>query len=83
MNDTGLESIGETSTPKRNSGAPNESTPGLNGAGLLYQGYAETSNVNVAEELVNMTQVQRATKSTVKRCPPPIRCCKNRRNSKA
>ncbi len=42
------------------SGAPNESTPGLNGAGLLYQGYVETSNVNVAEELVNMIQVQRA-----------------------
>ncbi|MDI5754551.1 hypothetical protein MJL79_31450, partial [Salmonella enterica subsp. enterica serovar Montevideo] len=40
--------------------APNESTPGLNGAGLLYQGYVETSNVNVAEELVNMIQVQRA-----------------------
>ncbi len=33
---------------------------GLNGAGLLYQGYVETSNVNVAEELVNMIQVQRA-----------------------
>ena len=42
------------------SGAPNESTPGLNGAGLLYQGYVETSNVNVAEELVNMIQTQRA-----------------------
>ena len=26
----------------------------------LYQGYVETSNVNVAEELVNMIQVQRA-----------------------
>ncbi len=60
MNDTGLESIGETSTPKRNPpGAPN-STPGLNGAGLLYQRYVETSGVNVAEELVNMIQVQRA-----------------------
>lgn len=27
---------------------------------LLYQGYVETSNVNVAEELVNMIQTQRA-----------------------
>jgi len=44
----------------QSSGAPNESTPGLNGSGLLYQGYVETSNVNVAEELVNMIQVQRA-----------------------
>lgn len=42
------------------SGAPNENTPGMNGAGLLYQGYVETSNVNVAEELVNMIQTQRA-----------------------
>ncbi|EOX7620230.1 flagellar basal body rod C-terminal domain-containing protein, partial [Proteus mirabilis] len=33
---------------------------GINGAGLLYQGYVETSNVNVAEELVNMIQTQRA-----------------------
>ncbi len=61
MNDTGLESIGENLyTETQSSGAPNESTPGLNGAGLLYQGYVETSNVNVAEELVNMIQVQRA-----------------------
>ncbi len=27
---------------------------------MLYQGYVETSNVNVAEELVNMIQTQRA-----------------------
>lgn len=48
MNDTGLESIGENLyTETQSSGAPNESTPGLNGAGLLYQGYVETSNVNV------------------------------------
>lgn len=42
------------------SGAPNETNPGLNGAGLLYQKYVETSNVNVAEELVSMIQTQRA-----------------------
>ncbi|UMQ04168.1 flagellar hook-basal body complex protein [Escherichia coli] len=62
MNDTGLESIGENLyTETQSSGAPNESTPGLNGAGLLYQGYVETSNVNVArKKLVNMIQVQRA-----------------------
>lgn len=77
MNDTGLESIGENLyTETQSSGAPNESTPGLNGAGLLYQGYVETSNVNVAEELVNMIRCNALTKSTVKRCPPPIRCCK-------
>ena len=35
-------------------------TPGTNGAGLLNQGYVETSNVNVVEELVSMIQTQRA-----------------------
>jgi flagellar basal-body rod protein FlgG len=42
------------------SGSPNNNTPGTNGAGLLSQGYVETSNVNVVEELVNMIQTQRA-----------------------
>jgi flagellar basal-body rod protein FlgG len=61
INDSGLESIGENLYREtQSSGAPNESTPGLNGAGSLTQGYVETSNVNVAEELVNMIQTQRA-----------------------
>lgn len=42
------------------SGNANTNTPGTNGAGLLSQGYVETSNVNVVEELVNMIQTQRA-----------------------
>lgn len=61
INDSGLESIGENLYREtQSSGAPNESTPGQNGAGTLKQGYVETSNVNVAEELVNMIQAQRA-----------------------
>ncbi len=61
INDSGLESVGENLYRETQaSGAPNESTPGLNGAGSLIQGYVETSNVNVAEELVNMIQTQRA-----------------------
>lgn len=61
INNTGLESIGENLyNETQSSGTPTQSTPGQNGAGLLYQGYVETSNVNVAEELVNMIQVQRA-----------------------
>ncbi len=61
INDSGLESIGENLYREtQSSGAPNESTPGLNGAGSLTQGFIETSNVNVAEELVNMIQTQRA-----------------------
>jgi len=42
------------------SGNPSTSTPGTNSAGILSQGYVETSNVNVVEELVNMIQTQRA-----------------------
>ncbi|PHM48316.1 flagellar basal-body rod protein FlgG [Xenorhabdus miraniensis] len=61
INESGLESIGENLYLETNSsGVPVENAPGINGAGLLYQGYVETSNVNVAEELVNMIQVQRA-----------------------
>ncbi|HSH97600.1 MAG: flagellar basal-body rod protein FlgG [Methylophilaceae bacterium] len=42
------------------SGTANTNAPGSNGAGVLSQGYVETSNVNVVEELVNMIQTQRA-----------------------
>jgi len=41
-------------------GSPNTAAPGSNGMGVLNQGYVETSNVNVVEELVNMIQTQRA-----------------------
>ena len=34
--------------------------PGTNGLGTVQQGFTETSNVNVVEELVNMIQTQRA-----------------------
>ena len=42
------------------SGTPTVGTPGQNGLGQLNQGYLETSNVNVVEELVNMIETQRA-----------------------
>lgn len=46
INDSGLEATGENLYQEtQSSGAPTESTPGLNGAGLLYQGYVETSNL--------------------------------------
>ncbi|QCI21639.1 flagellar basal-body rod protein FlgG [Buchnera aphidicola (Hyadaphis tataricae)] len=61
INNSGLESLGENLYQETQaSGTPIDTTPGLNGTGLLYQGYVETSNVNVAEELVNMIQTQRA-----------------------
>jgi len=42
------------------SGTPNTGAPGANGLGTLQQGFVETSNVNVVEELVSMIQTQRA-----------------------
>jgi len=61
INPTGLEAKGENLFAETaSSGAPNVSQPGLNGAGVLNQGFIETSNVNVVQELVNMIQTQRA-----------------------
>jgi flagellar basal-body rod protein FlgG len=61
VNNGGLQSVGENLfVETASSGTPTPNTPGSNGAGLLNQGYVETSNVNVAEELVNMIQTQRA-----------------------
>jgi flagellar basal-body rod protein FlgG len=42
------------------SGAATTGTPGQNGLGDLRQGFVESSNVNVVEELVAMIQTQRA-----------------------
>jgi len=61
INPAGLESRGENLYMETAaSGAPNPNVPGTNGAGPVWQGYVETSNVNVVEELVNMIQTQRA-----------------------
>lgn len=42
------------------SGAPTVGVPGAAGNGKLQQGYLETSNVNIVEEMVNMILAQRA-----------------------
>ena len=61
VNVGGLQSIGENLfLETASSGTPTPNTPGNNGAGVLNQRYVETSNVNVAEELVSMIQTQRA-----------------------
>jgi len=61
VNPAGLEPkgqnlFGETAA----SGTPNTGAPGQGGLGSLRQGFVETSNVNVVEELVAMIQTQRA-----------------------
>lgn len=61
INPAGLSSFGQNLyLETAASGTPSTNTPGTNGIGMLNQGYVETSNVNVAEELVNMIQTQRA-----------------------
>jgi len=61
VNPAGLESLGENLYAETgSSGTAQASTPGTNGAGVLMQGFVETSNVNVVEEMVNMIQTQRA-----------------------
>ena len=61
INPAGLQAMGsnlflETAA----SGAPQVSTPGLNGLGTVLQNTLENSNVSVVEELVNMITTQRA-----------------------
>ncbi|MEX1198439.1 MAG: flagellar basal-body rod protein FlgG [Pseudohongiellaceae bacterium] len=61
VNPAGLQSIGENLYVETTASGPrNEGIPAQNGMGGLYQGYVETSNVNVVEEMVNMIQTQRA-----------------------
>lgn len=61
VNSGGLQNIGDNMYQETaSSGTPTPNTPGANGAGTLNQNYVETSNVNVAEELVTMIQTQRA-----------------------
>jgi len=61
VNPGGLESKGQNLfVETAASGTASINGPGTNGLGMLNQGYLETSNVNVVEELVSMIQTQRA-----------------------
>jgi flagellar basal-body rod protein FlgG len=61
VNSAGLEPKGQNLWAETSaSGSPNAGAPGSNGLGSLQQGYVETSNVNVVEELVAMIATQRA-----------------------
>ena len=61
VNPGGLQPHGQNLfTETSASGTPQTGAPGANGHGVLNQGYVETSNVNVVEELVSMIQTQRA-----------------------
>ncbi|MCZ8072511.1 MAG: flagellar basal body rod protein FlgG [Burkholderiales bacterium PBB2] len=61
VNPAGLDPKGQNLfSETASSGTPNAGAPNANGLGSLQQGYVETSNVNVVEELVSMIQTQRA-----------------------
>jgi flagellar basal-body rod protein FlgG len=60
-NEGGLDSIGENmflATPA--SGDAQEGPPGAVGYGQLLQGFIETSNVNVVQEITSLITAQRA-----------------------
>ena len=61
INSAGLEPVGQNLYKESAaSGQPQQGTPGTNGLGVMRQGFLESSNVNVVEELVTMIQTQRA-----------------------
>lgn len=61
VNPAGLQAMGQNLFLESSaSGSPQAGNPGLNGLGTLVQGFVESSNVNVVEELVNMIETQRA-----------------------
>lgn len=67
INPAGLQAKGENLFVETGSSGPaQQSTPGLNGLGLLQQGSLESSNVNVVEELVSMIETQRAYEMNAK-----------------
>lgn len=61
VNPAGLQARGENLfLETASSGAPQVNQPQTNGLGGLNQGFVETSNVSVTEELVNLITAQRA-----------------------
>ncbi len=66
-NPTGLSSMGRNLYQQTDaSGNATTGTPGQNGLGTISQGFLEMSNVNVAEEMVNMIIGQRAYEANSK-----------------
>jgi len=61
INPAGLQPLGKNLFAETaSSGTASAGNPGLNGLGTIMQGFVESSNVNVVEELVNMIETQRA-----------------------
>ncbi|MFP5212860.1 MAG: flagellar basal-body rod protein FlgG [Acidobacteriota bacterium] len=66
-NPNGLTSVGHNYfTPTDAAGDVQEGQPGTDGFGTLLQGYLESSNINVVDEMVNMIVSQRAYEANSK-----------------
>jgi flagellar basal-body rod protein FlgG len=66
-NEAGLVSAGKNLfIPSDSSGEAREGTPGQDGFGTILQGYLESSNISVVEEMVNMIAGQRAYEASSK-----------------
>ncbi len=67
VNPAGLKAIGKNLFKETVASGPEiQGTPGLDGFGGLLQGFLETSNVKLVEEMVNMIVAQRAYESNSK-----------------
>jgi flagellar basal-body rod protein FlgG len=67
VNAAGLQPNGENMLVESgSSGTAQTGAPGANGLGALQQGYTESSNVDVVEEMVNMIETQRAYEMNTK-----------------
>lgn len=67
INPAGLEALGRNVfRATDNSGQALTGTPGQQGIGTLAQGFTESSNVDIAEEMVNMIVAQRAFETNSK-----------------
>jgi flagellar basal-body rod protein FlgG len=61
MNPAGLQANGQNLFVNTEaSGDAQTSTPGLQGLGTISQGFLESSNVNIVQELANLITAQRA-----------------------
>lgn len=61
INPGGLSAVGHNLFKETTaSGTPFRAIPGENGMGIIHQGYLETSNVDVVQEMVDMIAAQRA-----------------------
>jgi len=67
VNPAGLSSMGSNLfIETEGSGTPISGTPGLDGLGVVRQNFLEMSNVDIAEEMVNLITAQRAYESNSK-----------------